>query len=158
MDRAEIRLINATKSINGLRESLKALDLTNERRLRPDWDQYFMQLAALAAHRSNCMKRRVGCVLVRDSRVISTGYNGTPRNMKNCNQGGCMMYPSVVLAAAEQAKGARCNDGNHAGMNLSTCLCIHAEENALLEAGRERIREGSILYCNTCEHHRLKVR
>lgn len=46
--------------------------------------------------------------------------------------------------------GARCNGGQHAGVGLSTCLCIHAEENALLEAGRERIREGSILYCNTC--------
>ncbi len=45
--------------------------------------------------------------------------------------------------------GARCNEGHPAGVGLSTCLCIHAEENALLEAGRERIREGSILYCNT---------
>ena len=45
--------------------------------------------------------------------------------------------------------GARCNAGHAAGVNLSTCLCIHAEENALLEAGRERIRGGSILYCDT---------
>ena len=45
--------------------------------------------------------------------------------------------------------GPRCNDGQGAGMGLSTCLCIHAEENALLEAGRERIREGTILYCDT---------
>lgn len=45
--------------------------------------------------------------------------------------------------------GARCNAGYKAGVSLSTCLCIHAEENALLEAGRERIRDGSILYCNT---------
>jgi len=48
-----------------------------------------MQLADLAAHRSNCMKRRVGCVIVREKRVISTGYNGTPRGMTNCNEGGC---------------------------------------------------------------------
>ena len=47
------------------------------------------------------------------------------------------------------AKGPRCNAGHKAGVSLSTCLCIHAEENALLEAGRERIREGSILYCDT---------
>ena len=45
--------------------------------------------------------------------------------------------------------GIRCNAGHAAGVGLSTCLCIHAEENALLEAGRERIRGGSILYCNT---------
>lgn len=50
-----------------------------------------MQLADLAAHRSNCMKRRVGCVIVREKRVISTGYNGTPRGMTNCNEGGCML-------------------------------------------------------------------
>ena len=46
-------------------------------------------------------------------------------------------------------KGPRCNSGQTAGVDLSTCLCLHAEENALLEAGRERIREGSILYCDT---------
>lgn len=45
--------------------------------------------------------------------------------------------------------GARCNGGQGGGAALSTCLCIHAEENALLEAGRERIREGATLYCNT---------
>lgn len=48
-----------------------------------------MELASLAAQRSNCMKRRVGCVLVRERRVISTGYNGTPRHLQNCNEGGC---------------------------------------------------------------------
>jgi dCMP deaminase len=92
-----------------------------------------MQLANLAAQRSNCMKRSVGCVLVRDKRVISTGYNGTPRGLKNCNEGGCK----------------RCNSASRAGVGLDTCLCIHAEENVLLEAGRERIGGGSILYCNT---------
>jgi deoxycytidylate deaminase len=50
--------------------------------------------------------------------------------------------------------GPRCNDGQGAGVGLTTCLCIHAEENALLEAGRERIREGSILYCDTCVFHK----
>lgn len=89
IDRADLRLINSAANLTSLRESLRALNLTNERRLRPDWDQYFMQLASLAAQRSNCMKRRVGCVLVRERRVISTGYNGTPRDMKNCNEGGC---------------------------------------------------------------------
>lgn len=93
-----------------------------------------MQLASLAAQRSNCMKRRVGCVLVREKRVISTGYNGTPRGLRNCGEGGC----------------PRCNNGGGNGVGLATCLCIHAEENALLEAGRERIREGAILYCDTC--------
>ncbi|KAI9882804.1 MAG: Peroxisomal membrane protein PMP27 [Watsoniomyces obsoletus] len=134
MDRADLRLLNTAQSLAGLHHAISLLDLTNERRFRPDWDQYFMQLASLAAHRSNCMKRRVGCVLVNDRRVISTGYNGTPRGLRNCNEGGC----------------ARCNGVTGAGVALSTCLCIHAEENALLEAGRERIRPGTVLYCDTC--------
>ena len=89
MNQAEVKLINPTSSLNELYEALARLNLLDEERLRPSWDQYFMQLASLAARRSNCMKRRVGCVLVRERRVISTGYNGTPRNLQNCNQGGC---------------------------------------------------------------------
>lgn len=88
-DRAQVRLFNASSSLEELHAALKNLDLSNDERLRPTWDQYFMQLASLAAQRSNCMKRRVGCVIVRDKRVISTGYNGTPRNITNCNEGGC---------------------------------------------------------------------
>lgn len=92
IDRAEVRLINQTSSIEKLHIALEDLNLANEERLRPNWDQYFMQLASLAAQRSNCMKRRVGCVLVQEKRVISTGYNGTPRYLKNCNEGGCQYH------------------------------------------------------------------
>ncbi|KAI1211785.1 cytidine deaminase-like protein [Annulohypoxylon truncatum] len=135
MSRAAIRLLNTSSNLAHLYATLGKLDLTNPDRLRPSWDSYFMSLASLAAHRCNCMKRAVGCVLV-DSKhhVISTGYNGTPRHLLNCGEGGC----------------PRCNAGEGSGTSLSTCLCLHAEENALLEAGRERIRDGSILYCNTC--------
>ncbi|XP_014559662.1 hypothetical protein COCVIDRAFT_35187 [Bipolaris victoriae FI3] len=132
--RAQLNLLNSTTSIDSLRAAIRALDLTDEARLRPSWDQYFMQLADLAALRSNCMKRRVGCCIVREKRVISTGYNGTPRGMTNCNEGGC----------------PRCNNAAKGGSGLSTCLCLHAEENALLEAGRDRIGGSAILYCNTC--------
>ncbi|AQZ16969.1 DCD1 (YHR144C) [Zygosaccharomyces parabailii] len=100
--------------------------------LRPSWDTYFMKLATLAASRSNCMKRKVGCVIVRECRVIATGYNGTPRHLTNCFNGGC----------------PRCNDGEQ--QNLHTCLCLHAEENALLEAGRDRVGANATLYCDTC--------
>ena len=100
--------------------------------LRPDWDTYFMKLATLAASRSNCMKRKVGCVVVREKRVIATGYNGTPRHLTDCCNGGC----------------PRCNGGS--SHELNTCLCLHAEENALLEAGRDRIGNMATLYCDTC--------
>lgn len=134
--RAQIKILNSATSLAALHASLAALNLPDPARLRPSWDHYYMTLASLAARRSNCMRRQVGCVLVRAHRVISTGYNGTPRHLTNCASGGC----------------PRCNDaaGSAGGLALSTCLCIHAEENALLEAGRERVGGGAVLYCNTC--------
>lgn len=133
---ADVKIVNTSTSIKNLYIKLSELNLLDGLRLRPTWDSYFMQLANLAALRSNCMKRRVGCVLVRDNRVVATGYNGTPRHLTNCNEGGC----------------PRCNNGQGNGAGLSTCLCLHAEENALLEAGRDRIglTGKCILYCNTC--------
>ncbi|KAF9164388.1 Deoxycytidine monophosphate (dCMP) deaminase [Actinomortierella ambigua] len=123
----DLSILNSFDHVDPLRQTLAALDITNPDLLRPSWDSYFMHLADLAARRSNCMKRRVGCVLVRDKRVIATGYNGTPKNLKNCNEGGC----------------GRCNSATPCGKGLDRCLCMHAEENALLEAGRERIGSGS---------------
>lgn len=134
MSRASVRILNTSSDVSQLYATLDGLDLLNADRLRPSWDHYFMSLASLAAQRSNCMKRRVGCVVVRDRRVVSTGYNGTPRGLRNCGEGGC----------------GRCNAGQGSGHGLATCLCLHAEENALLEAGRERLREGAVLYCDTC--------
>ncbi|KKY34320.1 putative deoxycytidylate deaminase [Diaporthe ampelina] len=132
---APVRLLNTSSSLAHLYVNLGKLDLLSTERLRPGWDNYFMTLASLAARRSNCMKRRVGCVVVsHNRRVISTGYNGTPRGIRNCGEGGC----------------SRCNQGLGSGHGLATCLCIHAEENALLEAGRDRLREGAVLYCDTC--------
>ncbi len=85
---------------------------------RPDWDQYFMDIARVVASRSNCMKRKVAAIIVRDKRVISTGYNGTPRGTRNCNEGGC----------------PRCNNMAASGTNLDECLCSHGEENAIVQA------------------------
>ncbi|KAK4703015.1 dCMP deaminase, partial [Phenoliferia sp. Uapishka_3] len=98
--------------------------------LRPPWDAYFMRLASLASLRSNCMKRRVGCVLVRERRVVSTGYNGTPRGVRNCNEGGCLRCNSYGNGLGEGEKGTQMA----MGVGLDECLCLHAEENALLEA------------------------
>lgn len=133
-EHCQLKLVNETRDDQTLRSQLRDLHLENPERLRPNWDAYFMSLADLAALRSNCMKRRVGAVIVRENRVIATGYNGTPRHFKNCNEGGC----------------ARCNAGDSCGTALSTCLCLHAEENALLESGRDRIGDNATLYCNTC--------
>ncbi|KAI0652103.1 cytidine deaminase-like protein [Trametes meyenii] len=128
---ASVHVVNSFETLSDFYEHLSELNILDPERLRPGWDTYFMQLASLASQRSNCMKRRVGAILVRNKRVVSTGYNGTPRGLKNCNEGGC----------------ARCNTANE---TPDECLCLHAEENALLEAGRERVGDGSVLYCNTC--------
>ncbi|KAG0366551.1 Deoxycytidine monophosphate (dCMP) deaminase [Mortierella sp. AD032] len=131
---SDLSILNIYANLSCLRTAIEALDITNPDLLRPSWDSYFMYLANLAARRSNCMKRRVGCVLVRERRVIATGYNGTPKNLTNCNEGGC----------------SRCNQATPCGKGLDRCLCMHAEENALLEAGRERVGKESTIYCNTC--------
>jgi dCMP deaminase len=86
--------------------------------MRPTWDEYFMSIARVVAMRGNCMKRKVAAIIVKDKRVISTGYNGTPRGAKNCNEGGC----------------PRCNGMAESGTALDECLCCHGEENAITQA------------------------
>ncbi len=85
---------------------------------RPNWDNYFMGIAKAVALRSNCMKRKVAAVIVKDLRIIATGYNGTPRGVKNCSEGGC----------------PRCNNIEPSGKSLEECLCSHAEENAIVQS------------------------
>jgi dCMP deaminase len=85
---------------------------------RPDWDEYFMNIARVVATRSNCLKRKVAAIIVKDKRVVSTGYNGTPRGARNCNEGGC----------------PRCNSMAPSGTALEECLCCHGEENAITQA------------------------
>ncbi len=85
---------------------------------RPDWDVYFMNIAKVVASRSNCLKRHVAAVIVKDKRIVSTGYNGTPRGIRNCNEGGC----------------PRCNSFAQSGTKLEECVCSHGEENAIVQA------------------------
>ena len=85
---------------------------------RPGWDEYFLSIAQVVASRSNCVKRHVGAVIQRDRRIVSTGYNGTPRGVRNCNEGGC----------------PRCNSFAESGTRLDECLCSHGEENAIVQA------------------------
>ena len=98
---------------------------------RPDWDEYFMEIAKVVAARSNCSRRHVAAVIVKDKRIISTGYNGTPRGIKNCDEGGC----------------PRCNSDTPSGHDLAACLCSHAEENAIVQAAYHGISiKGATLY------------
>jgi len=107
---------------------LQTLSMNNP---RPSWDQYFMDIAKVVATRSNCSRRQVAAVIVKDKRIISTGYNGTPRGTKNCNEGGC----------------PRCNNLFESGTRLDECLCSHGEENAITQAAYHGVSvKGGTLY------------
>ena len=107
---------------------------------RPDWDTYFMEIAQVMATRANCSRRKVAAIVVSENRIISTGYNGTPRGVKNCFDGGC----------------ARCAGKAPSGSSLEECICVHAEQNAICQAAYYGIRlAGSTIYvtlspCLTC--------
>ena len=107
---------------------------------RPGWDEYFMSIARVVASRSNCVKRKVAAIITRDRRVISTGYNGTPRGVPNCNEGGC----------------PRCNSFAAGGTRLDECLCSHGEENAITQSAYHGVNvRGGTMYttfspCLTC--------
>lgn len=107
---------------------------------RPSWDQYFARMAQLAASRSTCLRRHVGAVIVKDRMVLSTGYNDTPRGVPNCGDGGC----------------ARCASDAPTGVGLDTCLCLHAEQNAVVQAAYHGVGiNGGTIYvthqpCLTC--------
>ena len=105
--------------------------MTEETFQRPDWDEYFMDIAHVVSKRGNCSRRKVAAIIVRDQRIVSTGYNGTPRGITNCFEGGC----------------PRCASDAPSGESLGECICAHAEENAIVQAAYHGIavRDG-VLY------------
>lgn len=111
---------------------------------KPDWDHYFMSLAEVVKSRADCTRRRVGAIIVKDYRIISTGYNGTPHGIKNCSEGGC----------------ERCKKREEGKINWyeyeESCICIHAEQNAIIQAAYlGTSTKGATLYttfspCSSC--------
>jgi dCMP deaminase len=90
-------------------------------RARPSWDDYYMNIAWVVSSRSNCLRRAVGALIVVDKRIISTGYNGTPFGVRNCNEGGC----------------PRCTSDSPRHEGYDWCFCVHAEQNAVSLAARQ---------------------
>jgi len=87
-------------------------------RTRPDWDEYFLSIAKLVSKRSTCLRREVGAVLVKDKRVLATGYNGAPSDIAHCEKTGCLREKLNVPS----------------GERHELCRGLHAEQNALLQA------------------------
>jgi len=103
-----------------------------KRNKRPGWDQYFMDIADLVSKRSTCLRRAVGAVLVKDRRVLSTGYNGAPSGLHHCLDMGCLR---------EQL-------GVPSGERHELCRGLHAEQNAIIQAALHGVSvNGSTLYC-----------
>jgi dCMP deaminase len=90
--------------------------------VRPTREQYFMLLAVATRERANCLGRHVGAVLVADQRIIATGYNGTPTGFPNCDEGGCHRCAHPEDYAE--------------GRGYDVCICVHAEQNAVLQAAK----------------------
>lgn len=106
--------------------------------MRPDWDAYFLGIASAVAARADCSRRQVGAVIVKDRRIVATGYNGAPSGYPGClSDGACPRAASDVppLSSYDTGPGA--------------CIAVHAEANALLYADRDKC-EGARMYI-TCE-------
>lgn len=128
---ADYTLINDGTIEELQRKAAEVVTQVLSRAKRPQWDEYFMSIAQVVASRSNCVKRKVAAIIVKDRRIISTGYNGTPRGARNCNEGGC----------------PRCNGLAPSGTALEECLCSHGEENAITQAAYHGISvRGASLY------------
>ena len=101
---------------------------------RPSWDDYFMDMAELARKRTTCLRRGVGAVIVKDNRVIATGYNGTPKGITHCSETGCLREQLKVPS----------------GQRHELCRGLHAEQNAIIQAACTGASiEGATLYCTT---------
>jgi dCMP deaminase len=99
---------------------------------RPDWQTYFMDIAALVATRSTCIRRHVGAIIVKDNRILSTGYNGTPTGIRHCLERGCLRDELEIPS----------------GQRHELCRGLHAEQNAIIQAAYHGVTiEGGEIYC-----------
>jgi len=107
---------------------------------RPDWTPYFMEIAGIVAKRSTCVRRSVGALVVKEKRILSTGYNGAPSGLKHCLDLGCIREQTGVAS----------------GERHELCRGLHAEQNAIIQAAYHGVPiRGSLLYsthlpCSIC--------
>ncbi len=107
------------------------------RNKRPDWDNYFMKIAEIVSERSTCLRRKVGAVLVKEKRILATGYNGAPTGLPHCEEVGCVRQKLNIPS----------------GERHELCRGLHAEQNAILQAAYHGVSiKGSKLYitCHPC--------
>lgn len=91
--------------------------------MRPSWDEYFCSIVTQVAARSTCVRRQVGAVVVKDKRILATGYNGAPSGLKHCLEVGCLREESGV----------------ESGQRHELCRGLHAEQNSIIQAARHGV-------------------
>ncbi|NLL70878.1 MAG: cytidine deaminase [Epulopiscium sp.] len=105
--------------------------------MRPSWDEYFMEIVDLVKERSTCLRRKVGALIVKDRNILTTGYNGSPRNCAHCVDIGCLRQQLKIPS----------------GERHELCRASHAEQNAIVQAAMHGISiKGSTMYitCQPC--------
>lgn len=102
---------------------------------RPSWDEYFMQITELVSTRATCLRRKVGAVITRNKRILTTGYNGPPENIMHCEErGGCLRDKLKIPS----------------GQRMELSRAIHAEQNAIIQAAKMGVSiQDSTLYVTT---------
>lgn len=115
-------------------EQNKAVNIPDHINQRPDWNTYFLRITQLVAQRSTCLRRQVGAVIVKDRRILATGYNGAPNGVAHCFQ-----LPSGCLRESKNIP---------SGQRQELCRGLHAEQNAILQAAAfgVSLKDGE-LYC-----------
>ncbi|MDN5347025.1 MAG: dCMP deaminase [Clostridia bacterium] len=104
---------------------------------RPDWDTYFLEITRVVATRSTCLRRQVGAIIVKERRILSTGYNGAPTGLKHCSETGCLRQELGVPS----------------GERHELCRGLHAEQNAIIQAAVHGVSiAGGTIYvtCQPC--------
>ncbi len=134
---AKITLVNDS-TVEKLQEKVEKLVSDHLYKLheeRPDWDHYFMNIAEQVKLRATCLSARKGAIIVRDKMIISTGYNGTPKDIQHCVDGGCQRCTSRHLGKFKS------------GSYPEPCICCHSEENAIAQAAYNGVStRDSIIY------------
>jgi dCMP deaminase len=101
---------------------------------RPGWDEYFMDITRLVSRRSTCLRRRVGALIIKNKKILATGYNGAPTGVRHCSETGCLRE-KLEIPSGERAE---------------LCRGLHAEQNAIIQAAFHGVGiEGAVLYTTT---------
>jgi len=99
---------------------------------RPSWDEYFMKITQVVAERSTCIRRRVGAIVVKNKRILATGYNGAPSGLAHCGEAGCLRQQQNIPSGERQ----------------EICRGLHAEQNAIIQASLYGFSiDGAAMYC-----------